>query len=460
MRKGINFRQWCINHDRKYLLDLWDDELNKISPSQVLAKSQDSYYFKCPNGVHESSLLRPCNVIRMKTIKYICKKCGSVAQALIDMYGENALDLYWDYEANTIDPWDIFIKSDKKIYIKCQANLEHGSYDLLPRHFFETGCRCPYCFHRRVLPQDSFAQYVIDNYGKDVLDKYWDYDKNEINPWELSPNGDKKVYMKWVKYPDRDSHLVPVNTFYQELKTTTKTKFLTREEKVKIIQDVIDGKYLIGDVQKDIFSGQDLTGKVFGRLTVLYFDYEKYLSELLNNKKLLDYWVCQCSCGGDNSNKSVLGDHLRREKIRSCGCIAIEKVTGENNPRWQGGINSENHKARHTPEGEMWRKSVLKRDGFTCQCCGSHRELNVHHLYNFVDNIELRYDISNGIVLCEECHSMTRKDSFHHMYTTKNNTPEQLREYIMNKSNIDIYETHPEILQLINTKQNDYSRAV
>lgn len=45
------------------------------------------------------------------------------------------------------------------------------------------------------------------------------------------------------------------------------------------------------------------------------------------------------------------------------------------------------------------------------------------------------------------------KGSFHNIYGTHNTTPDQLREYILNKSNKDIYQTHPQILTL--TQQND-----
>ena len=455
MKKGMSFEQWCLKHDKKFLLDLWDCELNHVLPSQILARSQDKYYFMCPNGVHESSLLQPCNVIRMKTTKYICKKCGSVAQTLIDMYGDNALALYWDYEANNIDPWDIFIKSDKKIYIKCQQDPEHGSYDMLPRHFFTTGCRCPYCFHRRVLPKDSFAQYVIDKYGQEVLDEHWDYEKNSMSPWEISPNGKWRGYMRWVRYPNRDSRLTSPNTFFKELDAGWRKKMYTKEEKIAMLQDVVDGNISIDDVWREAFYGENLTGREFERLKVISFDYQKYLDDLMAGKNPCYYWICKCSCDGENAIKSISGAHLTRGRIVSCGCWLKEKCTGENHPNWKGGVNSESYKARHTVEGELWRKNVMKRDSFMCQCCGSTKNLNAHHLYNFVDHLDIRYDVTNGITLCERCHSTKIKGSFHHMYKATNNTPDQLREYILQKSAIDIYQTHPEILQLIQTQQND-----
>ena len=67
---------------------------------------------------------------------------------------------------------------------------------------------------------------------------------------------------------------------------------------------------------------------------------------------------------------------------------------------------------------------------------------------NFVEFEDLRYNTDNGIALCEACHAARYDGSFHNLYGTHNNTPEQLREYILNKSSIDIFETHPKILSL------------
>lgn len=55
----------------------------------------------------------------------------------------------------------------------------------------------------------------------------------------------------------------------------------------------------------------DLTGKKFGKLTVLRRDF--------NGRKQV-YWLCQCDCG---TIKSIRSGHLCGGKIVSCGCHAI-----------------------------------------------------------------------------------------------------------------------------------------
>lgn len=85
---------------------------------------------------------------------------------------------------------------------------------------------------------------------------------------------------------------------------------------------------------------------------------------------------------------------------------------------------------RTSPKYRKWVSDVLNRDKYTCQCCGSTNNLEVHHILNYSQYSDLRLDINNGIVLCECCHSPIVKGSFHNTYGTRNNNAEQLTEYI------------------------------
>jgi hypothetical protein len=57
----------------------------------------------------------------------------------------------------------------------------------------------------------------------------------------------------------------------------------------------------------------DLTGKKFGRLTVV--------SRAENDKRGRSRWVCTCTCG---SQKVISGSKLRHHEVRSCGCLFRE----------------------------------------------------------------------------------------------------------------------------------------
>lgn len=450
---NMSFYDWCIKNNRKDLLEQWDDERNDITSKDISYMSRKAFYFKCSKLKHESEKIIIQNLTRRVNERTACKKCKSIAQYLIDSYGEHGIEQYWDYDLNNDSPWDINAKSHTVVYLKCQNTDYHGSYDVEAKHFTCDNVRCPYCFHRRVHPKDSLSQYCIDNYEKDFLDKYWDYNLNSVSPWEISPKSSNKVYFKCLNNAKHASFLITLGNFFKGFYCCPECQQEIKNHKIDILKRLVDGRYVSEEDKNSVMAFEDLTGKRFGRLTVVGFDYQKYLDALIDNKSPDYYWICKCDCNGENSVKSITADHLKSNKIVSCGCWKREKATGENSWNWKGGVNSETHKARYTPEGKQWQMCVLKRDNYSCQCCGRSTNLNIHHIYNFVNNAELRYNIDNGIVLCEDCHSMVKRGAFHYIYGAKNNTPEQLREYILNKSNIDIYITHPKILTL--TQQND-----
>ena len=65
----------------------------------------------------------------------------------------------------------------------------------------------------------------------------------------------------------------------------------------------------------------DLTGRVFGRLQVREFNYEKSVTAGR------PCWDCVCSCGG---KKTVSATHLRMGDQKSCGCIKREMAIARN----------------------------------------------------------------------------------------------------------------------------------
>ena len=56
---------------------------------------------------------------------------------------------------------------------------------------------------------------------------------------------------------------------------------------------------------------------------------------------------------------------------------------------------------------DNFRKSILERDGYCCQNCGSKYRLQVHHIKSRKQHPELIMDADNCITLCIVCHSQT-----------------------------------------------------
>ena len=73
----------------------------------------------------------------------------------------------------------------------------------------------------------------------------------------------------------------------------------------------------------------------------------------------------------------------------------------------------------------VWRWGILNRNQFTCECCGSKHNVQVHHNHSFKDHLELATDWFNGTALCEDCHSR-----FHKNYGYDNISASDVREFI------------------------------
>lgn len=76
-------------------------------------------------------------------------------------------------------------------------------------------------------------------------------------------------------------------------------------------------------------------------------------------------------------------------------------------PRWKGGISRVYKTGYYSKEYKNWRKKVFERDDYICRECGLAGYVTAHHIKSFAYYPELRYEISNGLTLCEPCHSKT-----------------------------------------------------
>ena len=147
-------------------------------------------------------------------------------------------------------------------------------------------------------------------------------------------------------------------------------------------------------------------------------------NEYVNCKTKMKY-ICNC---GEIRYTTL--DTVMHNKINSCNLCKGEKLSGKLHHNWNGGITDENVRLRNSKRGRKWRRDVFLRDNFTCQKCQCQgKELNAHHIKNFSTNEELRYELNNGITLCRDCH-IDSPDSFHRIYGTKENTKEQLEEFL------------------------------
>lgn len=89
---------------------------------------------------------------------------------------------------------------------------------------------------------------------------------------------------------------------------------------------------------------EDLTGRKFGRLTVI-----KYIETIKRNP----IWLCECECG--NTSK-VTTDHLKSGHTKSCGCLNRERIKNLNYKNGLAGTRL--HRAYLNMYNRCYRKSI------------------------------------------------------------------------------------------------------
>jgi hypothetical protein len=82
-----------------------------------------------------------------------------------------------------------------------------------------------------------------------------------------------------------------------------------------------------------VYKSEDLSGRVFGRLTVEGF--------ARRNASGNSMWLCRCSCAGASTITS--GSALKAGRVRSCGCLLVEH--GRTLNRTHGMSESSEHKS-------------------------------------------------------------------------------------------------------------------
>lgn len=93
---------------------------------------------------------------------------------------------------------------------------------------------------------------------------------------------------------------------------------------------------------------KDISGQVFGLLTVLEYAGTIHYGTRTGSKGARSQWLCRCSCGVE---KTIAGDALRKGNTQSCGCV----LRAKNRKRLT------THGKARTPEYDVWH--VMK-----CRC--------------------------------------------------------------------------------------------
>ncbi|RWR06726.1 hypothetical protein QNH23_06350 [Siminovitchia fortis] len=143
---------------------------------------------------------------------------------------------------------------------------------------------------------------------------------------------------------------------------------------------------------------RNLTGEKFGRLVVLERD---------NSITGKVYWICKCEC---SNQTTVWMGHLVTGHTKSCGCLKNEQKNTV--PK------------RSSAKTQRWSVYIRNINGNKCMLCGASENLHAHHLDSYLENEERRFDIDNGVCLCQRCHW-----KFHRRYGFGNAKAEDFHEF-------------------------------
>lgn len=189
-----SFKDWCLENNLEYILNLWDYELNGCSPENVGFKSGREFYFKCPNGLHESEKFQIANSVNnylQSKCFFICRKCmhqSSQAEELINNFLYNFGYTYErqyrfdDCKDDKLLPFDFYLP-DFNIAIEYDGeqhyfpvNFGYSNKDIMMEKFRATQkhdiIKNEYCkSHKIKLIRIPF--YKIDDY-EDIGYFLWD----------------------------------------------------------------------------------------------------------------------------------------------------------------------------------------------------------------------------------------------------------------------------------------------
>ena len=164
------------------------------------------------------------------------------------------------------------------------------------------------------------------------------------------------------------------------------------------------------------FRGEDLTGRQFGRLTVMYRSGKDRQSKPV--------WKCRCVCGNE---KEVRAKSLRAGHVQSCGCYQREVarravITAIGAVRLPFGVSAarcviQRYKRDAAERGTDWdlpEEAAVALMQQPCFYCGikpmQRATANKGHgffLYNGIDRIDPKgaYTVSNTRPCCRRCNT-------------------------------------------------------
>jgi hypothetical protein len=184
-----------IQSRRPDLAKVWDFDKNLVSPSEVLAGTKSTYWWKCPNShSFQSSVLARAASINN------CPEClpllGETGQERLAQRMP-VIELEWDVAKNELTLTNALDSAKTERYMWLCVENGHSFKQRLIKRIY--GHNCPYCSGKAVLVGFNDLETV-----RPELVREWSYENNkDITPQHVTSRSGKKVWWKC----EVDTHL-------------------------------------------------------------------------------------------------------------------------------------------------------------------------------------------------------------------------------------------------------------
>ena len=87
----------------------------------------------------------------------------------------------------------------------------------------------------------------------------------------------------------------------------------------------------------------------------------------------------------------------------------LQKAAKEGRHLWVKNNVRHKEQERCYTKYKLWKAQVFKKYNNKCNRCEKNQRLHCHHIMDFHQHPELRYDVNNGELLCISCHMRHHK---------------------------------------------------
>lgn len=145
-------------------------------------------------------------------------------------------------------------------------------------------------------------------------------------------------------------------------------------------------------------------------------------------KKPPNYGKGRVSFTCEVCGKTVFDKPYRRKRTcsKKCKDTLSEMYRGELHWNYKGDSAGFIQRKRNWSKYREWRYDVIKKSGYSCaKCKKTGGALTAHHIKAWHNNADARFDVSNGVCMCWNCHK-----NFHKKHGYRNVSINHLTNYL------------------------------